>query len=122
MSERTMRELTELGINEGGAPVRRPRPTDDDFARFEARYALTVPEALRQLLRHANGGHPERDSIQAAATRYSVNNFYHVGQSDAPGSMAYAARHWRGVLGPNALPFAGDGGGINSSSTLPTVR
>src|SRR4051812_46941919 len=111
-----MRDLSELNINERGVPVTRPAPTDDDWARFESRYDIKAPSALRQLLGYSNGGHPELDSIPSTSgggggSRYSVNRFYYLSADELTGSLQYAMKHWRPILGAKALPFASDSGG-----------
>lgn len=106
-----MRNFVELKINEGGSAVERPCPSNSDFTTFESRYGTKVPEGLRALLCHSNGGHPELDSIEADGIRWSLSRFYHLGDGDQPGSLSYAATHWRSILGEDVLVFAGDSGG-----------
>jgi hypothetical protein len=110
-----MRDLSELNLNEGGGPVARAAPSREVIAAFESRFGVTIPEAQLQLLRHSNGGHPERDSIlspDGSWARWSVNRFHHLDTDETDTSGLWAAmKQWRPVLGPLTLPFAADGGG-----------
>ncbi len=106
-----MRNLSELNINDGGSAVTRARPTDGEFANFEARYKVTVPNELRALLRHSNGGCPELDSLEANGQSWSLNHFLHLAEGEGTDTLAYALTHWRPILGPHALVFGEDGGG-----------
>jgi hypothetical protein len=107
-----MRNLTELNINDGGRPVARNAPTDRVLAKFEKEFGQPLPEALRKLLSFANGGHPELNSIDGVFGQYAVNYFYHLCEEDhGTESLWYSMKHWRSVLGREAIPFANDGGG-----------
>jgi hypothetical protein len=110
-----MRNLSELKINDGGKPVRRRAPTNDDVEAFQARFRVTLPDEYLFLLRHSNGGHPELDTvfpIGQPENVWSVNEFYHLDDDkSAPSSLWLAMERWRTILGGNALPFAADGGG-----------
>lgn len=126
-----MREISDLNINEGGLPVTRRKPTIMDFEWFETKYQIRIPEELRLLLSHANGGHPELDTIVPVNSPYSegfaVNRFYHlVTGDDSSESLAYAKEHWWVALGVDTLPFAGDGGGneffIDWGDSPPSVK
>lgn len=126
-----MRDIRELNINEGGRVVTRPKPTLADYKSLEAEYEIQVPEGLRSLLEHANGGHPELDSILPESSpcgeRFGVSRFFHLLSGDQnPGSFDYALRHWRSILGAKALPFADDGGGnlffLDWHDSPPTVK
>ena len=111
-----MRKLDELHINEGGRPVNRPPPSSSTIAEFEKHSGLELPLAYLELLRHANGGHPELDSIEPpnapGASRWSVNRFFYL-TDDKRGSESLweALEAWRPILGKAALPIANDGGG-----------
>ncbi len=107
-----MRDLSELSINEGGRPINRPAPSEELFASFESKTGLQLPADLRKLLKFANGGHPELDSIGGGDGQFAVNAFYHLTADDhGPESLWYAAQHWKPILGQAALPFASDAGG-----------
>jgi hypothetical protein len=106
-----MRDLCELNINDGGLPISRPAPSEQDFNAFEAHYKVVVPETLRELLRHANGGHPELNALDGRRGQYAVDGFYSLTNNteDLQG-MWRAMRIWRPILGDHALPFAFDAG------------
>jgi len=103
-------------MNEGGRPVNRPSPSSSTIAEFERYSGLGLPRAYLELLRHANGGHPELDSIEPqnapGASRWSVNRFFYL-NDDKRGSESLwvALEAWRPILGAGALPIANDGGG-----------
>ena len=111
-----MRDLSELNINERGRPVVRPAPSDATIDAFQHRFGLVLPAEYLTLLRFANGGHPELDSIEPAgrpgASRHAVNRFYHLSEdTDSASSLWAAMEAWRPILGVSALPFASDSGG-----------
>jgi hypothetical protein len=121
-----MRDISELNINEAGNPVARPVPTDL-FKAFQSETGLEMPPGLKRLLQHANGGHPELDSVGGAMGRFAVNTFFHLTADDrGPESVWYAIEHWGPILGNTALPFADDGGGnqffLDLSVQPPTVK
>jgi hypothetical protein len=122
-----MRDLAQLNINDGGRFVLRQPPSDETFADFEETFGISLPEGLKFLLRVANGGHPELDSVGGASGQYSVNRFYYLAPEDrGPESLWYAAVHWRPILGDRAVPFADDGGGnqffLDLSDAPPSVK
>lgn len=122
-----MRDLLELKINDGGRPVLRSPPSGEVIADFEKTLGVLLPESFKLLLKVSNGGHPELDSVGGANGQYSVNRFYHLTKDDrGPESLWYAAAHWRPILGNQAVPFAGDGGGnqffLDLSDTPPSVK
>jgi|HubBroStandDraft_1064217.scaffolds.fasta_scaffold42400_3 hypothetical protein len=51
-----MRDLAELNINERGKSIGRPGPSKDLVRKFEANFAIKLPEDDLVLLRHSNGG------------------------------------------------------------------
>ena len=111
-----MRDLAELNINEGGLPVGRAAPTAAAISAFERFSGFRIPSPLLALLMHSNGGHPELDSYNPSGSEdvnsFGINCFYHLAEdADATYSLWEALRVWRPYLGPNALPFAEDGGG-----------
>lgn len=126
-----MRDLLELNINEGGAPVARAPATPSAIAAFAAEYGIKIPEILLRLLRHSNGGHPELDSFLPGGPdeRYpfGIDHFLFLDEDrDSCESMWKAMEFWRPVLGPSCLPFAEDGGGnvvfLDLTLDPPTVR
>lgn len=108
-----MRDLAELNINEGGAKPPRGAPSEEDFLRFEASFGVSIPAELKYLLKYANGGHPELDSVGGAGGEYGVNTIYHLSSEnkDSPENLWSAMLSWRSVLGEHAIPFANDAGG-----------
>jgi hypothetical protein len=111
-----MRDLTELNINEGGAAVRRPPPSDNAIANFERKFHVRLPENLLNLLRFANGGHPELDSFDPDGAKnsndFGVDHFFHLTDDpDSNESLWREIQIWRPYIGLSALPFAVDGGG-----------
>jgi hypothetical protein len=111
-----MRNLAELNINEEGQPVRRDAPSPAIVREFETEFGVSLPEAYLTLLRHANGGHPQLDSVEPMDNpktgRWAVNWFYHLDRDEASATSLWAAmRQWRPVLGKEAVPIASDGGG-----------
>jgi len=124
-----MRDLTELNINEGGRPVKRPPPSSGQVADFERHSAIILPPSYLALLRHANGGHPELDSMEPAngGSRWAVNTFFHLSDDKTEsGSLWRAAETWQQILGKAALPIANDGGGnvffIDTASNSGAVK
>lgn len=127
-----MRDLDELNVNEGGHPVTRRPPTPDEIAAFESQHGVSLPDTYLQLLRHANGGHPELDSFVPADTdddedRWQVNNFYFLdADTEHPESLWRATRAWRAVLGDRRVPVARDGGGnqiyLDFTTAPPAVK
>jgi hypothetical protein len=110
-----MRDFAELNINDGGKPVARPAPSAAAVRAFEQAFAVELPRAYLALLRAANGGSPEVDTIapngEKQPERWSVNRFYHLDDDrSSPASLWKAMERWRPVLGARAIPFANDGG------------
>jgi cell wall assembly regulator SMI1 len=107
-----MRSLIDLNINEGGQPPKRPAVSDSDISDFENEFGVSFPDSLKDLLKFANGGHPELDSVGGSEGRFAVNRFYHLtGDDRGPESIWFAMKHWRSVLGEKVIVFANDGGG-----------
>jgi hypothetical protein len=126
-----MRNLAELNINEGGRPVSRPPPSDAQISEFERQFGVTVPLPLITLLRYANGGHPERDSIDPVGATdgsgWGVNRFFHLSSDrTGPSSLWKAMQAWHPILGKAAIPIANDGCGnvffIDSTSDAAEVK
>jgi hypothetical protein len=126
-----VRNLSELNINERGKPVGRAAPAQSVIDAIESRFGLKLPADYVALLRYANGGHPEVDSIKPAgrpgAARWAVNRFYHLDDDrDSSSSLWAATETWQRILGKHALQFASDGGGnpffLDLTKTPPSVK
>lgn len=122
-----MRDLKELNLNEGGRPVTRLAPTDKLVEVFQLQTGRQIPSDLLALLKFANGGHHELDSVGGITGQFAVNTFYNLCADDfGVDSLWYAVLHWGPVLGENALPFANDGGGnqffLDLSTKPPRVK
>lgn len=122
-----MRNLSDLNINEGGRPSPRPPASSKVIEDFENEFGVEFPESYKCLLRFANGGHPELDSIDGGNGQFAINQFYHLTNEDrGPESLWYAAKHWRQILGTKAVPFANDGGGnqffFDTQDSPPSVK
>lgn len=110
-----MRNLAELNINAGGHPVTRRVPTDAMFAKLEREIDGRLPKGYRQLLIHANGGHPELDSFVPdsgkAAEIWSIDTIYFLDENEhSPDSVLVALDRWKTISGEKRLPIARDGG------------
>ncbi len=115
-SGRAVRDLTELNINEGGQPVTRPAPTDEQIEAFERHFGLELPVGHIALLRFSNGGHPELNLVEPVgrpgAAAWGVGRFHHLSDDrEAYESLWKAIQVWRPFLGLYALPFADDQNG-----------
>jgi SMI1 / KNR4 family (SUKH-1) len=126
-----MRDLSELNINEGGEPVRRPAPAEGMIQAFQAHFEILLPPDYLILLRHSNGGHPELDTIKPVGrpgtSEWAVSKFYHLdGDKTSHTSLWAAMAEWRRVLGNTALVFAADGGGnqffLDLKTSPPVVK
>jgi cell wall assembly regulator SMI1 len=110
-----MRDLSELNLNEGGEPVKRPPPSRDVIAAFEREFGVTLPADYLDLLRFSNGGCPELDVPtlpDGSLSDCSVDRFYHLDEDREDGSSLWrTTRDWRAVLGDKKIPFADDGTG-----------
>ncbi len=126
-----MRAISELNVNEGGRPIKRPAPSQVVINEFQSQFGVTLPESYLVLLRHSNGGHPELDSIRPIgkpeSTQWAVNTFYFL-DTDKQSNMSLwaATEQWQRVLGKNAIPFAMDGGGnqffLDFKTSPPAVK
>jgi hypothetical protein len=109
-----MRDLSELNIIDGRClSAGRPAPSNEIISAFQAEYCITLPEDYLNLLRHANGGFPELDTIvpvgRPKAADWSVSRFYHLGDDKTSGySLWTELEAWRPILGNDALPIAED--------------
>lgn len=126
-----MRDLQELELNEGGEPVDRAPPTDQQIRAFEAHFGVELPEEYLLLLRHSNGGCPVLDSFETKSPEndelWGVNRFYFLDddRSDSE-SLWWNAEAWQPTLGRRIFPIADNGGGdqivLNVSTDPPSVQ
>lgn len=107
----------------------RASPSEETIAEFEKTSGLPFPAGLRELLRFANGGHPELDSVGTgeASTGFAVNSFYRLTREDRGFNTFWRGwEEWKGILGDKALPFAETGGGdpffLDFSVSPPSVK
>jgi hypothetical protein len=112
----SMRDVRELNINEGGRPVQRPAPTNEQIAAFEARFGLELPEEYLLLLQASNGGHPEVDSFRPVRTAetgfWGVNRFYHLADNKTdPEGVWFATEEWQAATQRKLVSVANDGSG-----------
>lgn len=111
-----MRDLAELNINEGGLPVGRMPPTEKQIHAFETRFGVRLPDDYLTLLRHSNGGHPERNVFCPKGLKgdylESVDHFYHLNddQHDVEG-LWWTTEQWQRVLSNRVISIADNGGG-----------
>ncbi len=126
-----MRDLIELNINEGGKPVRRRSPDDEELDAFQAHYGVSLPRDYTDFLKHTNGGHPQLNSFRPTGeiedALWTVDRFYHLtpDKSD-PGCLWRATEAWQSAVGKKIVPIAHDGGGnqivLDYSSGEPTIQ
>ena len=111
-----MRDLREINLNDGGAPVGRPAPTADEIAAVEALVGRPLPSDYRELLAFSNGGHPEKDTfpveIQGVPQTWGISRFFRIA-SDVQSSHNVVFEYGRRPAGwpREILPIANDGGG-----------
>ena len=111
-----MRDLKELNVNEGGKPVDRSPPTDQQVESFESRFSVKLPDEYLMLLRQSNGGHPELDGFHPKGVPepelVGIDRFYYLGsdQNDIEG-LWRATTEWQAATGKNIIPIAYDPGG-----------
>ncbi|MCA9613404.1 MAG: SMI1/KNR4 family protein [Polyangiales bacterium] len=109
-----MRDIRELGINRGGAPVGGLALSDEEVHRFEDAMGLALPPAYRALLAIANGGHPEAACFVTedggVVYEFEVGEFLSWGPGD--GSVQRETEVWRKASGREDLfAFARTQGG-----------
>lgn len=126
-----MRDLAELNINEGGASVSRPAPSDQDVRAFESFFRVSLPAEYLQLLTLANGGHPETDAFDYLEGEggSAVDRFYRLTSDKVdPYGVWYRTMHLRNVLqelgsSASVVAIAENGGGdvilLDTSSASP---
>jgi hypothetical protein len=129
---KTMRDLKEININDGGGrPVKRLPPTDDMIKEFEDYFGVKLPREYIELLRFSNGGGPEVDCIKQMgdenAIEVAVNRFHYLDDKKLSyGNLWFETAQWRPILGDKAMPFANDGGGgqffFDLSSTPASIK
>lgn len=103
------RSARDLGIEKGIHPAF----DADDLAELETLLGSSVPEPLLRLLRQANGGHPQSDTIALPdGSSWAVNNFFFLGdEGESTESLRWNYQHRPPGLAGDFLPFARDGGG-----------
>jgi cell wall assembly regulator SMI1 len=111
-----VRDLVELKISEGGQPVTRPAPTQEEVAKFEAHMGALLPQDYVQFLAFSNGGQPQIDSFVPqggeANDMWDVAGFYHLSSDrEDPDCLWNVYEVWRPYMGANRVPVACDGGG-----------
>ncbi|MBI5550235.1 MAG: SMI1/KNR4 family protein [Desulfobacterales bacterium] len=111
-----MRDLNELRINEGGAAVIRPAPSENQLKEFQDRFKLFLPKEYIELLRYSNGGSPELDCFRIKRSdsneSWGINRFYHLDDDKhSHENLWKATEDWQKVLGASIVPIADDGGG-----------
>lgn len=106
-----MRDLGEININDNGKPVDRLPPSEEQIARFEHRYNVTLPAEYVQMLLHSNGGHPEVNSFIPVNLdgSWGIDEFYWLGGYGTY-SVDEAIDRWGAVLGDRKIPIGRDGG------------
>lgn len=83
-----MRDLRELGLNDAGAPVKTPAPTQAQLAIVERMVGATLPVAYVEFLQFSNGGHPKLNTFpvnvgdRSYSALWSVNNFFSISSDD----------------------------------------
>jgi hypothetical protein len=114
-----MRDLGELKIIDGRVRrAGRPAPSDEIVRAFQSHYGIALPPDYLTLLRHANGGFPELDTI----SEWGVYRFYHLDHDRTSSYSLWAAMEaWQPILGCDALPIAEDSGGNHFFIDLKTV-
>ena len=126
-----MRDLIELNINEGGKPVRRRPPDDEELGDFQAHYEVSLPSDYTDFLKQTNGGHPQLDSFRpTAATEdelWSVDDLYHLTPDKGDlGCLWRVTEAWQSAVGKKIVPIANDGGGnqivLDYSSGEPSIQ
>jgi SMI1 / KNR4 family (SUKH-1) len=111
-----MRDLSELNMNQGGKPVTRAPPSEDEIQTFETEFNAVLPEDYVAFLNHSNGGHPELDSVQPEGQNdhpaRGVDHFYFLSSDRvSPQALWRGATAWRKLLGNSFVAFAEDAGG-----------
>lgn len=127
-----MRDLNELGLNDGtGKPETREPPNDEQIRAFETHFGITLPDDYLALLRHSNGAHPELDCFQAIDAEegdlWNVNDFHFLNADrEDTGSLWWNALAMQSVLPPRVIPIADNGGGdslvLNCNHEPPMVQ
>jgi len=119
-----MRDLAELGLNEGGRPVTRAAPTADQIQAFEQAFNVRLPADYVQFLQYSNGGHPFLDLISLEKEDdegeeeeeedwgWGVNHFLFLNDDhDGWRSIWRVTKHWRDFLKANVVAIAETGSG-----------
>ena len=106
-----MRNLQELGVTSKGSGSK--LPADELLIReFENRFGLKLPDDFRLFLRTVpDGGSPLKKIFRRTGEVWGVNRFRGLVRTKADAGLVGAMHTWGDVLGPNRVPFAGDGCG-----------
>jgi hypothetical protein len=114
-----MRNLVELGMNEGPRPVAagklivRHPPTTQQISEFETAFHLRLPPDYIELLRFANGGHPRCCSFTTHGIRdkvcWDVNLFFFLNDdTSALTSLWRQTSEWHAHFATTEVPIADD--------------
>jgi hypothetical protein len=117
-----VRDLFELGINEGKRPVTagplviRSAPTQAQIRAFESRFDVKLPDDYLSFLRFSNGGHPKCGSFESPSgdepSFWTINLFYHLeDERDDLEGLWGATDEWQPFLPPKTIPIGDDGCG-----------
>jgi hypothetical protein len=132
-----MRNLLELGMDEGQRPVtagkliKRQPPTREQIQRFESAFQIKLPQDYVSFLRFTNGGHPSCGSFtppnmkQPAA--WDVNLFFFLDDdTSAVTGLWCRTRAWQDCVTPNEIPIANDPCGdvivLSYDEDVPSVK
>ncbi len=125
-----MRDINELGVNEGGEIVSRRFPTENEFVALEELIENKLPDGYKRLIQHSNGGHPQLDTVQDqlgnTGQAWNISRFFPVGAEFSDlGNVSTRYSTWVDIIGKHRLPFAGDDFGnifvLDFSKTEPQV-
>ena len=108
-------DVARLNINVGGRPSPGFSGDTRDFLEIETLVGGAVPASYVELMRLADGGHPEIGSCHPKDATwgrglFDLDCFYAVVNPDVENVRDAYAR-WGKVLGKGALPLGQDGGG-----------
>ena len=117
-----MRDLRELGLNSGGAPVGVPAPTTSQLAFVERLIGARLPREYVEFLNFSNGGSPETNAVyidvDGRRELWDINDFFHIA-ADSESTQDTEDVVWNhgifqrysNLRSRAILPIAQDGGG-----------